>query len=71
MTARMKAEVFETQLYGCVAWNPRPEDCDKLRKAHLEMPLRYLGWGKRKDQILSYAHSIVKTDPGSIEATVR
>ena len=46
---------------------------DGLRKFHHQMLLRCLGWQnlKHKDDILSYANVIVRTDFTVVEMTVR
>ena len=69
----LKAEVLETLLHGCVTWSSSKADNDRLRKAHHQMLLRFLGWRKRKreDHILSYANALLRTDSESVEATVR
>ena len=70
----LKAEVLETLLYGCVTWSPSKADYGRLRKAHYQMLLRFLGWRKRKreDHILSYATKRFsgQTDSESVETTV-
>ena len=69
----LKAEVVETLLYGCMTWNPKKPDYDRLRRVHRSMLLRCLGWRKRKrdDHTLSYADALAQTDPESVEAIVR
>lgn len=59
-----KAEVVDTQLYGCVTWSPNKADDDRLRKAHQPLLILCLVWRKKKreDHTLSYADTRVKTD---------
>lgn len=59
----LKAEETETLLYGCVRWSPSKAECDRLRKAHHRMLMRYLGWRKRKrdDHILCHVNALLKT----------
>ena len=69
----LKAVVVETLLYGCMTWNPKKPDYDRLRRVHRSMLLRCLGWRKRKrdDHTLSYPDALAKTAAESIEAIVR
>ena len=69
----LKAEVVGTLLYGCMTWNPKKPDYDRLRRVHHSMLLRCLGWRKRKcyDHTLSYADALAKTAFESIEAIAR
>ena len=43
----LKAEVFETMLYGCVTWSPRACHYNTLRRAHHSFLTRCIGWRKR------------------------
>ena len=69
----LKAEVAETLLYSCMTWSPKKPDYDRLRRVNHSMPLRCLGWRKRKraDHTLSYADALAKKAFESIEAVVR
>ena len=66
----LKAEVFETLLYGCVTWSPSKADCDRLRKFHHQMLLRCWRKRKREDHILSYVNALLRTDSEGVETTV-
>ena len=69
----LKAEVFETLIYGYMTWSPNKLDHDRLRRVQYFMLLLCLGWRKRKrdDHTLSYADALVKTASENIEAIVR
>ena len=69
----LKDDVVETLLYGCMMWNPNKSDYNRLRRVHHSMLLRCLGWRERKhdDHTLSYADTLVKTAPESIEGIKR
>ena len=69
----LKAEVVETLYYGCMTWSPNKPDYGRLRRVHYSMPLRCLGWRKRKrdDHTISYADALAKTASESIKAIVR
>lgn len=70
----LKAEVFETILYGCVTWGPKPPRYGRLRRVHHYLTLlRCLGLRKRKREghTLSYARAVVTTDSESSEVTLR
>ena len=69
---KLKADVLEALLCGCVTWSPSKADYGRLRKVHHQMLLRCLGWRKRKreDHILSYANALLRTDSESVETTV-
>ena len=67
-----KAKMFETILYGYVAWSPNSAGHDRLPQVHRRMLLRCIDWWnlKREDHTLSYAPAPVKTNSWSIEVTV-
>ena len=67
----LKAEVFETKLYGCVMWSPRACHYDTLCRAHHSFLTRCIGWRKHNctDHPISYLDTLVKTGSESIEAT--
>ena len=67
----LKAEVFETMLYGCVTWSPRACQYDTLRRAHHRVLTRCIGRRKhnRADHPISYLNTLIKTASESIEAT--
>ena len=69
----LKAEVFETMLYGCVTWSPRACHYDTLRRAHNRLLTRWIGWRKHNcaDHPISYLDTFVKTGNVSIETTLR
>ena len=69
----LRAEVFETMLYGCVTWSPRACHYDTLRQAHHRFLTRCIGWRKRNraDHPISYLDTLIKTGSESIEATLR
>ena len=68
----LKADVIETLLYGCGTWTPNTIHHDKLRKAHLEVLRRVLGFQRRANHTnLSYAKALKKTKCESIETTIR
>ena len=72
-TRMLRAEVFETMLYGCVTWSPRACHYDTLRRAHHRFLTRCIGWRKhnRADHPISYLDTLLKTGSESIEATLR
>ena len=69
----LKDEVVETLIYGCMTWNPKKPDYDRLRRVRRSVLLRYLGWRKlkRDGHTLSYADALAKTDSERFEAIVR
>ena len=69
----LRAEVFETKLYGCVTWSPRACHYNTLRRAHHRFLTRCIGWRKhnRADHPISYLDTLIKTESESIEATLR
>ena len=69
----LRAEVFETMLYGCVTWSPRACHYDTLRRAHHRFLTRCIRWRKhnRADHPTSYLDTLIKTGSESIEATLR
>ena len=69
----LRAEVFETMLYGCVTWSPRACHYDTLRQAHHGFLTRCIGWRKhnRADHSIPYLDTLIKTGSESIEATLR
>ena len=64
----LRAEVLETMLYGCVAWNPRECHYDTLRRAHHRFLIRCICWRKnnRADHPISCLDTLVKTGSESI-----
>ena len=70
---KLKADVLEALLCGCVTWSPSKADYGRLRKVHHQMLLRCLGWRKRKreDHILSNANARLRADSESVETTAR
>ena len=69
----LRAEVFETMLYGCVTWSPCACHYDTMRQAHHRFLTRCIGWRKhnRADHPISYLDTLNKTGSESIEATLR
>ena len=68
----LKAEVIETLLYGCVTWTLNATHYEELRKAHLEVLRRVLGFQRRADHTnLSYANALKKARCKRIETTIR
>ena len=70
---KLRAEVLETMLYGCVTWSPRACHYDTLRRAHHRSLTRCIGWQKhnRADDPISYLDTLVKTGSNVIEVTLR
>ena len=70
---RLRAEVLETMLYGCVTWSPRACHYDTLRRAHHRLLTRCIGWRKhnRAGHPIFYLDTLIKTGSESIEATLR
>ena len=69
----IRAEVFETMLYGCITWSPRACHYDALRQAYHTFLTRCIGWRKnnRSNHLISYLDTLVKTGSESIEAIIR
>ena len=69
----LRAEVFETMLYGSVTWSPRACHYGTLCRAHQRFLTRGIGWRKNKctDHPISYLDTLIKTGSESIEATMR
>ena len=70
---RLRAEVLETMLYGCVTWSPSAYYYDTLRQAHYSFRARYIGWQKNNliDHSISYPDMIMKTGNESIKTIMR
>ena len=69
-----KAEVMETMLYGCVTWSPTVTRLAILRTAHHRLPLRNIGWKKKRCEgyyMSSYADGLTNTGCENVEKTVR
>lgn len=69
----MKAERFETTLYGCLGWNPSLCHYDVLRRAHHNLFIlsKRIAKNKRTDYPISYLGTLVKTGSESVEVTLR
>ena len=69
----LRAEVFETMLYGCATWSPRACQYGILRRAHHRLLTHCIGWRNhnRADHPISYLDTFIKTGSESIEATLR
>lgn len=71
---RCQAEVVETLMYGCTAWNLRSKHYTKLSGAHRQFLTSCTGRKKRTrtNRLLSYTATLFETDcTETIEATVR
>ena len=66
---KLKADVLEALLCGCVTWSPSKADYGRLRKVHHQMLLRRLDWRKRRgeDHILAYDNALLRTDSEGVE----
>ena len=69
----LRAEVLETMLYDCVAWNPRACHYDTLRRAHHSFLTHCIAWRKNShtDHPISYLDTRMKTGSESIEMIMR
>ena len=69
----LRAEVLETNLYGCVTWGPRACHYDTLRRAPHNFLTRCIDWRKndRADHLISYLDTLIKAGSESIEVTLR
>ena len=70
---RLRVEVLETKLYGCVTWSPHACHYDTLRRAHHRFFTRCIGWRKHNcaGHPIFYLDMLIKTGSESIEATLR
>ena len=71
---KLKAEVIEILLYGCVAWTFRPEHFAKRRTPDQPVLLGVIGFQRRlrtDHTTLSYAKALEMTRCESIETTNR